>query len=359
MATDWKKVRKEFKALKKSTYLNTAATGLIPYSLIDNVHQLYQEHAEEGAKAAERWAIEMENIRKNVADFIGASPEEIAIVPNMSIAVNWLALMLKPLKNIGFVENDFPSLKSPFDIHGFETKEIKLSKKGKLNIKAIEKINTHIFAMSHVQWQTGFKIDINTISKICKEKKQLFILDATQSLGTCNIDVKKNNVDILLASGYKWMMSGFGICIMYVKKEILEKYPSEYCWQYRAAFEGLNAFKNAKRFEIGHERHESFFRLNTSVNFIRKIGIKNIEKRVIKLKNYLYQKLKENNIAIVSNYASIHQSQIVIIEGGNKEQKKLEQQNIFVSNRGTGLRIAVHFYNNKKDIDRLIQGLKK
>ena len=183
-------------------------------------------------------------------------------------------------------------------------------------------------------------------------------MDATQSLGTTKINVKEQGIDILFASCYKWLMSGFGNCIMYVKKELLEKYPAGFCWQYRAP-EGLDFCPDAKRFEIGHERAESFFRLGNSLDLINEIGLENIEKRIIELYDYLYEQLSINNIKTIFNYPKRNRSQIVIIEGEPSLQNKLAKQNIFVSHRGTGIRISLHFYNNKEDINQLIQAIKK
>lgn len=356
--TNWQNIRKQFRAFDDSTYLNTAATGLIPDSTIEKVTELYQYHAKRGATAAEEWVPKMQEVREKVAKMIGASVEEIAIVPNMSIGMNWLAMMLKPMESIGFPEEDFPSLTSPWEIQGFKTQTVSNNENGEINFEEIRNLDTKIYANSHVQWHTGYKLDVEKISKICKEKEQIFILDATQSLGTCPINVREQGIDVLFASCYKWLISGFGNCVMYVKKELLEKYPAGFCWQYRAP-EGLDFCPDAKRFEIGHERAEAFFRLGNSLDLMNEIGLENIEKRVAELYHYLYQQLAKNNIKTVFNYPEKNKSQIVIIEGKTDLMNKLATQNIFVSHRGTGLRISIHFYNNKEDIDLLIDAIKK
>ncbi len=354
---DWKKIRKQFKAFDKDVYVNTAATGLIPNPTLKVVNDMYIEHAKRGAAVAEEWAVEMENIRSKVAKFINADDYEIAIVPNMTIGINWLAIMLKSSGHtISYPEGDYPSLITPWEAHGFKTKKIKTKKNGQFSYKQIAKEKTGILAVSHVQWHTGFKINLEELQQ-AKPKKQILILDATQSLGTCKIDVKKQNIDILMASCYKWMISGFGNCIMCIKKDLLNQYPSGYGWQYRASILGNDVFPSARRFELGHERHEAFFRLASSIDFINKIGIHKIEKRVNTLKDYLYQELKKNKIRIVSDYKKEHRSQIIIVEGDFATQKKLETKNIFTSFRGTGIRIALHFYNNKSDINLLVKAL--
>ncbi len=355
--TDWNHIRKQFRAFNDSVYVNTAATGLIPDSTIDRVTQLYDYHARRGAVAAESWVDEMDEVRAKVARMIGAETEEIAIVPNMSTGMNWLAMMLKSLGRIAVPVEDFPSLYSPWEIHGHKLERISNNEAGEINYEEIRQSQSPIFAISHVQWHTGYQLDVERVANICQEKNQLFVLDATQSLGTQKIDVKKQGIDILFASCYKWMMCGFGNCIMYVKKELLEQYPGGFCWQFRAP-EGLDFCPDAKRFEIGHERAEAFFRLGNSLDIFHEIGMDKIEKRVKELYEYLYAQLRENNIETVFEYPEKNRSQIVIIKGEPELQNQLAQKNIFVSHRGTGIRISLHFYNNKEDIDTLIAAIK-
>ncbi len=356
---NWKKIRKQFRAFDKSIYANTAATGLIPDRTLELMNRLYREHALRGADAAEEWVPKMEGVRSKVARLINADDYEIAIVPNMATALNWLAMMFKPAGyDFGCVDGDFPSLISPWEIHGYPIKKINAKKDGSFSYGNLKKLNTGIIAVSHVQWHTGFKLDLKKLKKV-KSNNNILLLDATQSLGTCKIDVRKSDVDIMVASCYKWMMCGFGNCIVYVKKELLEKFPSMYCWQFRAELEGYPAFPSAKRFEIGHERHDAFFRLGASLDLINEIGISNIEKRINQLKDYFYKEAKRNGIEFIFPYGKEFRSQIIIVGGDFKTQKKLEKKNIYTSFRGTGLRISLHFYNTKKDIDYLISELSK
>lgn len=339
-------------------YLNTAATGLVPKSTISLVENMYQELSAQGATATEKWVVEMNNIKKKVAQMINADVSEIAIVPNMATGQNFLAQMFSPLKSIGYIQGDFPSLYSPWEIQGFENQVVKEKCNGKFKYKNLRKLNTDILAISHVQWHTGFKINPKKVSKITRENNQIFMLDATQSLGTCKIDVEEMGIDIMMVSCYKWMMAGFGNCIMYIKKELLEKYPSSHCWQFRAPIK-YGVFKDARRFEIGHERHDDVFRLGNGIDLIQSIGISRIEKRIKSLTDYLYTQLKKNKIKIISDYPSKYRSQICIIDGSEKLQKKLEEKGIMTSHRGTGIRVAIHIYNNKRDIDELVHYLKQ
>ncbi len=356
--TDWNQIRNKFRAFDEAIYINTAATGLVPDNLRERMAAHYLEHASLGAAAAESWVPKMEKVRADVAEFFNADPFEIAFVPNMSTGLNWIADMLRGQGKVAYPNGDFPSLHTPFEFHGFPMEEIPVEPNGFFSYDQIKKAQAEIVALSHVQWHTGFKIDPVKVRKECLDDDQIYILDATQSGGTCKIDVKEIGVDIMLVSCYKWMLNGFGNCVVFVKKELLEKFPSKHCWQYRAWDQG-GVFASARRFEIGHERAESFFRMEEGLSVINEIGISNIEIRLKDLSAYLYQKAKDAGIKIISDYAPEFRSQIAILDGSNEDRIALLNEGIHVSHRGTGIRVSPHFYNNKNDIDILISKLVK
>ena len=69
----------------------------------------------------------------------------------------------------------------------------------------------------------GFKNDLHNIGKITKKNNIYFLVDACLNTGYGNIDVQKCNIDFLVASNYKWLMSGFGAAEFYCKKKHIDK----------------------------------------------------------------------------------------------------------------------------------------
>ncbi|MCE7741926.1 MAG: aminotransferase class V-fold PLP-dependent enzyme [Candidatus Heimdallarchaeota archaeon] len=95
---------------------------------------------------------------------------------------------------------------------------------------------------------------------------------------------------------------------------------------------------------------------------ILEYGIANVEKRIMKLTNYLIHELQNlGNYEFISPLEEKHRSGVVNIRLPNNIElaKKLNSENIIISSRYGGLRISPHFYNTEEDIDELIRKLKQ
>ncbi len=80
------------------------------------------------------------------------------------------------------------------------------------------------------------------------------------------------------------------------------------------------------------------------------------------LTDYLCELLEAKDYEIVSSRARGEKSQIVCAKHkenltANELSERLERENIIVSPRGDRLRIAPHFFNNRADIEHLIEVL--
>jgi len=77
---------------------------------------------------------------------------------------------------------------------------------------------TYMISIMHVNNEIGVIQPIEEIGKICKERNILFHVDAAQSFGKINIDVKKMNVDFLSLSSHK-IYGPKGIGVLYINKK--------------------------------------------------------------------------------------------------------------------------------------------
>ena len=365
----WNKVRNEFPASKNLVYLNTAGGAPISKHAASQAREFYDELVNTGDHWKE-WLEKREQVRKKVAKFINADPDEIAFTLNTSHGMNLISQMLNNGSDeIVTMHDEFPSTTFPWLNRGYKALFVK--PKNQIYTKeAIEKKiekTTRILLTSHVQYSTGFKQDLVEIGKLCKKRGLVFIVNATQSFGAFPIDVKKAKIDFLAASGFKWIGGGYGIGILYINKKWFNKvhYPLV-GWQsmeevYPKDNRKLNIRKVASVLEVGCHPFANIFTLGGGIDIQNKIGKKRIEKRIYYLADYLADKLKENNFEIVSPLERKYRSGITIVkmENATKIVEKLKKKGIMVSARGEGLRVSVHFYNNEKDIDTFIEELKK
>ena len=109
--------------------------------------------------------------------------------------------------------------------YGVETRMVS-EKVGKIDLDdIINAINerTRVVTISHVEFASGYRNDIKAIGKICQDRDIWFVVDAIQSLGVIEVDVKSYHIDILAADGHKWLLAPEGAAIFYCNREKLDK----------------------------------------------------------------------------------------------------------------------------------------
>ena len=98
---------------------------------------------------------------------------------------------------------------------------IKPNKSGLINLEQIKRsINskTYMLSIMHINNEIGVIQPIEEIGKLCKKNNILFHVDAAQSFGKINIDVKKMNIDFLSISAHK-IYGPKGIGALYIKSK--------------------------------------------------------------------------------------------------------------------------------------------
>jgi len=122
--------------------------------------------------------------------------------------------------------------------------------------------------------------------------------------------------------------------------------------------------ENATRFEIGTPHLQNIVLFNAAIKYISNIGIKNVERKILQLTDYFIKKLESLNFEMISPITNENERSGIVVFKSKKVPpltivKRLEKENIIVSQRGRGIRISPHFYNNEGDIDKLILILEK
>jgi selenocysteine lyase/cysteine desulfurase len=386
MNIDWEEIRKEeFPALKNIIYLKAAGGSPMSKSAykasvkyLDEMHRL-------GDTLWEKYMEDVNALRKLVGEYINAKPYEIAFLINTSSGMNVIASLLDKGKII-YAEGEFPSSILIFKVKGFECKKIKSNDD---HTYPIETINTSIendtnyLIHSHIQYLTGFKQDIQALGKISREHGLINIINATQSFGAFPIDVQADNVDMLVASGLKWICSGYGAGILFIR----DKYISEKGLPFSSWLSVENAFSmdndnlnviNQTRYLDGLGGTPNFaalVALKGSMELVKRIGNGNIpngvnliQKRIESLTNHFSEQIKELDFKIITPLDLKYRSGIITLENNKAESifNKLLAKNVQVSLRNypkstekTLLRFAFNYYNNFEDIDKTISILKQ
>ncbi|MER5638004.1 aminotransferase class V-fold PLP-dependent enzyme [Kitasatospora sp. NPDC002227] len=167
--------------------------------------------------------------RRTMAGLLGATPEEIAFVPNTSTGVHLVAdgLDWRPGDQVVLFDRDFPANVRPWlrlARHGVEFRWVPMRAGGYRleDLAAVLTPATRLIAVSHVNFATGFRIDLDAVCALAAEVGALVSVDAVQSLGALPLDVSRTPVDFLAAGAHKWLGGPTGQGVFYCRADRLE-----------------------------------------------------------------------------------------------------------------------------------------
>lgn len=355
--------RKHFPVLSHSIYANTASAGL----LNDDLMEWRQEHdldyliGGSTMKTKARYT-EIPKIRKTVAKFFGALPENTALVPNFSLGLNMLLEGMEGDAKVLLVKNDYPSVNWPFEYRDFNISYAALDAHLEDNIlQKIKSDKITVLALSLVQWVNGIKIDMDFLKTLKKGYPDLIIIaDGTQFCGTTDFNFETSGIDVLGASGYKWLLGGYGNGFFLFKDGIKNRF-SLHTMGFNAADTDVKArddVRFAMHFEPGHLDTLNFGSLKFSLEYLESLGKSSIENHLKKLATKAKNEFTELRLLEGAVEGRKSHSTIFNIKGNEALFQKLSDNNVICSQRGSGIRFSFHLYNTEKDIDAIIKILK-
>jgi selenocysteine lyase/cysteine desulfurase len=246
---------------------------------------------------------------------------------------------------------------------------------GALWLEDFEKMvddRTVAVAVSHVEYGNGFRNDLKAIAEVAHRHGAHLIVDACQSAGALGIDVKREGVDFLATSYYKWLLGPAGAGFLYIQKDLVEKSePIFVGWASvkPEVFETVELWNNrelrfsetASRFETGEPSVVSYVGATAALRLILQVGSSEVERRVLGLTGHLIKRLKEYGFRLQTPEAVEHRSGIVNFRVDKPAEKveKLREKGIIVSARMNGVRVSPHFYSMEEELERLVEEVEK
>jgi len=367
-------IRRDFPALKEWTYLDNSFVGLMPKQVKEGydewINQWYYFRPEDGKPLLSTWLEDANIVRKMVAGFIGVKGKEIAFTLCTGSGLNTVVNGLDWKKGDNMV---FPEWEhNPLDTNmtrrwGVEPRAI-CAKGGGFELADLEKAlddRTRLVQVSQVSYINGFRFDLKEVSDMAHEHGAKVLVDATQSVGALKVNYKKDDVDFVSAAPYKYLMGPAGLAFLYVKEEnIPELIPDRVGWKNQiwkgAQAEEPTDLDTAEKFEYGTLNFQGIHALGKSVSYLNRVGMDNVESRILSLSRHLYERLKKLNKKIWTPKGTESPIVSFMQEGAVELARRLMSEKIKVTGReahGSHMRVSVHFYNNEEDIDRFIQKL--
>ncbi len=326
---------------------------------------------------------EVSDLRPKFGRMINCPASQVAVMPSVSYGMNSV------IRNIPFskgkhaltISEEFPSCyytaqrwckQNEAELRVVARRD-DIPRKGKdwneRILKAITK-DTALLVMSSVHWMNGTKFDLEKIGSRCREVGAKFMIDGSQSVGALPIDVQKYKIDALICAAYKWLMGPYSTALAYIHEDFNEGIPLEESWMTRTNAERFDALTNyeegykpgATRFDVGQSSNFiSVPMLNEALEQLLNWGVREIQEYCGSLAKPLINYFLERNVQVDDEvYRANHLMGLALPEGmdGRVLVDELQRRNVFVSLRGTNIRISINVFNTVEDIDELIAALK-
>jgi len=393
-----KEVRKDFPILETGIiYLDSAASSLTPEPVLQKVSEFYRHYranVERGIhRLSQKASEEYERVRTKVAEFINAKSEnEIIMTKNTTEGINLIAMGLKWKRGEKIVtsliehHSNFIVWLRVKNNYGIELEVVKPKEpveKGLLDIADFEKIiddKTKLVALTHVSNVLGAITPIEQITKIAHEHGAYVLVDGAQSVPHIKVDVQKIGCDFLAFSGHK-MCAPTGSGSLYIREELTEKVEPLYIGGGTIADVGVDYYKldkSPRRFEAGTPAIAEAIGLGAAIDYLQKIGMKNIEHYERKLTKRVYEEITtlpsvevygpdpENKIGITAfNVEDLNPHDValaldvsanIMVRSGHHCALPLTKS--LLHEPGT-VRASTYLYNTEEEIDKFVSALRE
>ena len=386
-------MNKDYPMLNKNiVYFDNAATTLKPKCVIDSMTDYYENYSANSHRGDYNIAFKVDDeidlCRETIKKFINARrKEEIIFTSGATESLNMIVFgffenILKNGDEVILSKGEHASNILPWYILSLKKKIklkfIPLDEENKITIPNLLKTitdKTKVISLAHITNVIGDIRNIDEIIEIAHSNNIYTVVDASQSVPHIKTNVKEMDPDFLVFSGHK-MCGPTGIGVLYGKYELLNRMiPFKFGGGMNESFneEKLILENIPYRFEAGTQNISGIIGLRHAIEYIESIGMDEIHRHEMYLRNYLIRRLKE--IPYIKIYNEYSESSIVLINADNVLSGELglylNSKNICVrsgahcakmlkdeSHFEDTVRISLYFYNTYEEIDLLIDALK-
>lgn len=375
MQPDWKKLRAEFPTLEHWTYLDTARKT-VPPRCQEEAMKDYTRDVYENAGADAWSALNVAETRAEMASLLGAKPDEIAFTKNTTeglyIAAN--GVELKAGDNI--VLTDMEHVANIWVWKHWEAKGVEIryaqNRDGRLPLECfLEKMDarTRVVSTAYVTYGNGYRVNLPALGKVCRERGALLVVDGVQAAGIIAKPLSELGADFIAIGGHKNLFGLTGSGIAWCREALVNELKTPFVKAPAApgsaqakahAVSQFDYMRIAHRFEGGNPNFLGVRVLRRGAQFLKQIGIANIENRVRELTATCIASVKSRGFRTTTPESWDERAQIVNVVVPNAEavmSALREKHRVVVNVKDNALRLSMSFFNNEEDIERTVNAI--
>jgi selenocysteine lyase/cysteine desulfurase len=363
-------IRAQFPIFERKIYLNSCSQGAlsapVEAGLLAHIASWHQD-----GSPWDVWVQKYEEARAAFAHLINADPDEVAIVPSASAAINGVASALRfdRRSNVVIGEFDFPTMGQIWLAQRCRGAQVQFvsAESAVIPVEAYERAvddQTLIVPLTQVSFLNGFRSDVARITRLAHERGALLLLDGYQDCGTRPLDVKELGVDFYVSGTLKYLLGPAGVAFLYVRRELIPcLLPTITGWfgqrdTFAFDLKHFDPSPAARRFESGTPPIVNLYAAVPGIELLGGVGLEPIAMHIARLAQTLVEEAGRLRIRVKTPADTV--GPLVVLQTLDPESllARLDARGIIASSRHDGLRISFHLYNTLGDVEQVLRVLR-
>ncbi|MGE0364102.1 MAG: aminotransferase class V-fold PLP-dependent enzyme [Vicinamibacterales bacterium] len=309
-------------------------------------------------------------------------PSRIAIIPAVSygLAIAARNLPVGPGQHIVVTHEQFPANVHPWrklaaargaELRVVEPPEAAAGRGRGWNARVLEAIDRHtaVVAIGHVHWTDGTRFDLEAIGARAREVGAALVVDGTQSVGALPFDAARIQPDALVVATYKWLMGPYSMGFAYLGPRFDDGEPIEETWIGRAGSENFKELVHyrddyqpgAARYDVGERTNFALMPMAiTALEQVLEWQPERVQEYCRALTAPLFDRVRAMGYTVEdAAHRGAHLVGLRAPAGTDITAvgERLRARKVFVSLRGSAIRVAPHLYNDAADVEALLSAL--
>jgi selenocysteine lyase/cysteine desulfurase len=372
---DWAQLRSEFPTLAQWTYLDVARKTLPPLCQ-ERAMQAYCRDVYDHAGADAWSANNVAETRMAMAQLLGAKPEEIAFTKNTTEGLNIAAHAFELKAGDNIVLTDMEHVANIWVWKHWEHKGVEIrfarNRNGRLPLAAfLEQMDarTRVVSTAYITYGNGYRVNLPQLGQACRERGCRLVVDGVQAAGILATPLNELGADIIAIGGHKNLFGLTGSGLLYCREELVDEIKTPFLKAPVAkgsatARAHVNSqfdyVRTAHRFEGGNPNFLGIRVLRSGAEFIRSIGLGNIENRVRELTTTCLELIGAAGLKTQTPQAwdeRAHIVNVMVPDAAGVMERLREKHRIVINVKDDALRLSMSFFNNQQDLERSIHAI--
>src|SRR5215470_13830675 len=356
--------RQRFPSLGRKVHLASCSLGARSTDLDDALDAMLDDMAG-GSAPWDRFEDRLHQARARFATLIGATPEQIAVLPNASVGAFQIASTVdwSTRPKVVTAAFEFPSVGHIWLAQRPRGAQVVYADTAGQYADLIDE-RTRLVSAPMTGYHYGERFPVADIARIAHDAGAEIFVDAYQAVGTESVDVTELGCDYLVAGTMKYLVGLPGLAFLYVREpESTEREPSLTGWFGRVnpfAFDpkSLDFAADATRFETGTPSVPAAYAAEAGLRLMADVDLAAVREHVLGLTDQAIERLAAQGERVNVLPRERRGAHIGLHTGDPAGlAKRLAEQGIAVSARADIVRLAFHYYNNTDDLDVLCAAL--